>query len=95
MTWKQLPSLALRNDFFETNEGESPEVTATAGGCISFLGLNIHFDIFAHRNGPSVTVKRIFEYVHYPIGLSGISNECNLNGISCAPCEYGVSTYSL
>ena len=33
MTWKQLPSLALRNDFFETNEGEFPEVTATAGGC--------------------------------------------------------------
>ena len=29
---KQLPSLALGNDFRETNEGELPEVTAPAGG---------------------------------------------------------------
>ena len=33
MTWKQLPSLALGNDFWETNAGEFPEVTATAEGC--------------------------------------------------------------
>ena len=33
MTWKQLPSLALGNDFQETNAGELPEVTATAGSC--------------------------------------------------------------
>ena len=33
MTWKQLPSLALGNDFLKTNAGEFPEVTATAGGC--------------------------------------------------------------
>ena len=32
MTWKQLPSLALENDFWEMNTGEFPEVTATAGG---------------------------------------------------------------
>ena len=32
MTWKQLPSLAHGNDFWETNAGELPEVTATAGG---------------------------------------------------------------
>ena len=31
MTWKQLPRLALGNDFRETNVGELPEVTATAG----------------------------------------------------------------
>ena len=33
MTWKQLPSLALAKDFWETNVGEFPEVTETAGGC--------------------------------------------------------------
>ena len=33
VTWKQLPSLALGNDLLETNVGEFPEVTATAGGC--------------------------------------------------------------
>ena len=33
VTWKQLPSLALGNDFLETNAGELPEVKATAGGC--------------------------------------------------------------
>ena len=62
---------------------------------ISFLGLNVHFDIFSSRNGPSVTVRWIFEFVHLPISLNGVSNVCNLNGISCAPCEYRVSTYSL
>ena len=31
MTWKQRPILALGNDFWETNAGEFPEVTATAG----------------------------------------------------------------
>ena len=30
VTWKQPPSLALGNDFWETNAGEFP---ATAGGC--------------------------------------------------------------
>ena len=54
---------------------------------IFFLGSNAHFDIFACRNGPSVTVRQIFEFVHCPINLGGISNKCNLNGISCAPCE--------
>ena len=29
----ELTSLALGNDFWETNVGEFPEVTATAGGC--------------------------------------------------------------
>ena len=33
MTQKQLPSLALRNNFWEMNVGELPEVTATAGVC--------------------------------------------------------------
>ena len=33
MTWKQLTSLALGNDFREMNAGELPEVTATAEGC--------------------------------------------------------------
>ena len=32
MIWKQLPSLAFGNNW-ETNAGEFPEVTATAGGC--------------------------------------------------------------
>ena len=32
VTWKQLPSLALRNDFREMSAGQLPEVTATAGG---------------------------------------------------------------
>ena len=44
-------------------------------------------DIFACRNGPSVAVRRIFEFIHCPINHDGISNKCNLNGISCAPCE--------
>ena len=56
-----------------------------------FLGLNLHFDIFARRNGPSVTVRRIFEIVHCPINLGGVSNESNLNGISCAPCDQAVN----
>ena len=62
---------------------------------ISFLGLNVHFYIFPSRNGPPVTVRRIFEFVHCPISLDGVSNVCNLNGISCAPSEFRVSTYSL
>ena len=33
VTWKRLPSLALRNDFRESNAGELPEVMATVGGC--------------------------------------------------------------
>ena len=33
MPWKQLPSLALGNDFQEMNVGELPDVTATDGGC--------------------------------------------------------------
>ena len=41
------------------------------------------------------TVRQILEFVHCPIRLHGVSNVCNLNGISGAPCEYGVSTYSL
>ena len=40
----------------------------------TFLGLNIHFDIFARRNGPSVTVQQIFEFVDCPINLNGVSN---------------------
>ena len=60
-----------------------------------FLGLNVHFDTFARRNCPSVTVGRIFEFVHCPINLCSVLNKCNLNGISCVPCEKGVSTYSL
>ena len=32
MTCKQLPSLALGNDFWEMNVGELPGVRATAGG---------------------------------------------------------------
>ena len=32
--------------------------------------------------------------VHFPMNLHSISNECNLNEIFCAPCEYWVSTYS-
>ena len=41
---------------------------------------------------PSVTVWHLFEYVHSPINLCVVLNECNLNEISCAPCEYGAST---
>ena len=55
-----------------------------------FLGLNVHFDRFSCRNCLSVTVGRIFEFVHCPINLCGVSNECNLNGISYGPCELGV-----
>ena len=43
---------------------------------------------------PSVTVRRILEFVHFRMNLHDISNKCNLNKISCAPCEYGASTYS-
>ena len=32
----------------------------------TFSRPDIHFDIFACRNGPSVTVWRIFEFVHCP-----------------------------
>ena len=60
-----------------------------------FLGLNLHFDIFARRNGPSVTVRRIFEFVHCPMNLCGVSNKCNLNGISCAPVCQSVSCLTL
>ena len=35
---EQLPSLALENDFWETNVGEFPEVTATAGGVAATVG---------------------------------------------------------
>ena len=44
-----------------------------------FLRLNVCFDIFTCRNDPSVTVQRIFEFVHCPINLCGVSNECKLN----------------
>ena len=40
-------------------------------------------------------VRQILEFVHCNIRLRGVLNVCNLNGISGAPCEYGVSTYSL
>ena len=39
-----------------------------------FLLSNIHFDIFALRNGPSVTMQRIFEFVHCPINLRFVLN---------------------
>ena len=35
---EQLPSLAMENDFWETNVGEFPEVTATAGGVAATVG---------------------------------------------------------
>ena len=62
---------------------------------IFFLLSDIHFDIFVLRDGPPVTVQQILEFVTCPINLCRVLNESNLNGISCAPCEYGVSTYSL
>ena len=37
-----------------------------------FLGLNVHFDIFACRNGPSVIVRLIFEFDPSPISLGGV-----------------------
>ena len=52
-----------------------------------FLGSNLHLRHTCRANGPSVTVRRIFEFVLFPINLHGVSNECNLNKISCAPCE--------
>ena len=42
--WKQLPSLALGNDFWETNVGELKEVTefaATVGSCSNCEGLPV------------------------------------------------------
>ena len=59
---------------------------------ISFLRSNIHpWHIFAEK-GPSVTAWQIFEFVHFWMNLHGISNECNLNQIFGASCEYRVST---
>ena len=54
---------------------------------IFFLLSDVHFDIFPRRNGPSVTVRQSFEFVPCPINFCGVLNECNLNGICCAPCE--------
>ena len=59
------------------------------------LGSNVHLRHICMVNGPSVTAWRIFKFVHCPINLHSISNECNLNEISSEPVEYGVSTYSL
>ena len=39
VTRKQLPSLALGNDFWEMNAVELTEVIATAGGCSNFWKL--------------------------------------------------------
>ena len=44
-----------------------------------------HFDIFPRRNGPSVTVQQIFEFVPCLINLCRVLNECNLNG-GCTTC---------
>ena len=59
-----------------------------------FLWSTIHPRHICPANGPSVTVRRLFEFVHCPINLCGVSNECNLKEISCVHREYGVSTYS-
>ena len=60
----------------------------------SFSGSNVHPWYIWAEKGPSVTARRIYEFVHFLMNFPGISNECNLNEISCAPCEYGASTYS-
>ena len=55
---------------------------------ILFLLSDVLFYIFPRRNGfnsPSVTVRRIFEFVLCPINLCLVLNECNLNG-GCTTC---------
>ena len=42
----------------------------------SFSGSNVH--IWA-QNGSSVTAWQLFEFIHFPMNLHGVSNECNLN----------------
>ena len=91
VTCKKLPSLALGNDFRETNAGVARFYSQYG---FFFSVSNIHPRHICMAKGPSVTAQRIFEFVNFPMNLHGISNECNLNQISCVPSEYGVSTYS-
>ena len=48
------------------------------------------FDIFLWKmvHQALVTAFRLFELIHFPMNLHSISNECNLNEISYAPCKY-------
>ena len=66
-----------------TNHGDMSTFSKPVQYGFFFLGLNVHFDMFVHRNGPSVTVQQIFEFVHCPFNLA----EFQINGISCVPCE--------
>ena len=53
---------------------------------IFFLCQTYIFDTFARRMAHQ-SLLRIFEFVHFHISLHGVSNECNVNEIPCAPCE--------
>ena len=52
-----------------------------------FLESTVHLWHICTANGPSVIARRIFEFALFRINLLGISNECNLNEISYAPCQ--------
>ena len=52
-----------------------------------FLWSPVHSRHICMATGPSATVWRLFEFVHCPINLCCISNQCNLKEISGAPCE--------
>ena len=41
---------------------------------ISFLGSNVHSRHICMANGPSVTERRIFEFIYFPINLHGVLN---------------------
>ena len=65
----------------------SDTVAVTQYG-ISFLGSNVHLWV---ENGPSVTERKLFESIHFPMNLHGISNECNLNKILVHPVNMGLA----
>ena len=74
--WTNLAYFVLWNDI---------QITVQYG--FFFLWSTVHPQHIWMVNGPSVTVWQLFEFVHCPINVCGVSNKCNLKLISCAPCE--------